>query len=59
MGNKSEKQKNPLADINKFFNRRKGAIKIADDYGSMILEAKRKAAEPEPSKEKLNAKNLH
>ena len=27
------------------FNGRKTAIKIVEDYGSMILEAKRKAAE--------------
>ena len=27
------------------FNGRKDAIKFADDYGSMVLEAKRKPAE--------------
>ena len=35
-------------NINKLFNRRNDAIKFVDDYGSMILEAKRKAAEEEP-----------
>ena len=50
-----------MADINKFFNGRNGAIKFVDDFGSMILEAKRKAAEkpepePEPSKVKTKRK---
>ena len=51
-----------MANINKLFNGRNAAIKIADDYGSMILEAKRKPAgeesesEPEPSKAKTKGK---
>ena len=49
-----------MANINKFFNGRYDAIKFVDDYGSMILEAKTKAAEeepePEPSKEKTKRK---
>ena len=49
-----------MANINKLFNRRNDAIKFVDDYGSMILEAKTKAAdekrEPEPSKAKTKRK---
>ena len=41
-----------MANINKLFNRKDEAIKFTQDYiqdcGSMILEAKRKAAEEEP-----------
>ena len=42
------------------FNGRNDAIKFVDDYGSVILEAKRKGAEeepePEPSKVKTKCK---
>ena len=34
-----------MTNVNKLFNRRNDAIKLVDEYGSMILEAKRKAAE--------------
>ena len=34
-----------LANINLLFNGRNDAIKFVEDYGSMILEAKRKATE--------------
>ena len=58
IGNKSEKKKKKktLANINKFFNGRNDAIIFVDDYGSMILEAKRKAAEEEPKPEPTKAK---
>ena len=49
-------KKKTLVNINKLFNGKNDAIKFVDYYVSMILEAKRKAAEEEP---KLNAKNLH
>ena len=39
------------------FNRRNYAIKFVDDYSSMILEAKRKAAEEEPKPEPLKVKS--
>ena len=42
-GNKSANQKRTLANINIFFNARDNAIKFIEDYGSMILEAKRLA----------------
>ena len=42
-GNKSVEQKKTLADINVLFNARNNAIKFIEDYGSMILEAKRLA----------------
>ena len=32
IGNKSEKQKNILANINRLFNERNDAIKFVDDY---------------------------
>ena len=44
IGNNSEKDKKALANINKLFNGRNDAIKFVDDYCSMILAAKRKAA---------------
>ena len=46
--NQSEKQKKKLANINKLFKGRNNAIKFVDDYGSMILEARKKSAEEEP-----------
>ena len=46
-------KKKTLANINKLFNGKNDAIKFVDYYVSMILEAKRKAAEEEP---KLKAK---
>ena len=64
------KNKKNLTNINKLFNGRNDATKFVDDYGSTILEAKRKPAqqepepEPEPSTklhqmhQKLNAKNF-
>ena len=49
-----KKKKKPLANINKLFHEENDAIKFVDDYGSMILETKKKAVEeelePEPSK---------
>ena len=37
IGNKSEKQKNTLANINKLFNRTNNTTKFVDDYCSLIL----------------------
>ena len=37
-----------MANINKLSNGRNSAINVVDDYGSMILGPKRKAAEEEP-----------
>ena len=48
--------KKTLANINKLFKGRSDAIKFVDDYGSMILEAKKKAAEEEPKPEPTKAK---
>ena len=42
-GNKNANQKKVLANINIHFNVRNNAIKFVEDYGSMILEAKRLA----------------
>ena len=43
IGNKNDNQKRTLANINMFFNARDNAIRFIEDYGSMILEAKRLA----------------
>ena len=40
-----------MANFNKPFKGRNGNIKFVDEYGSMILEAKRKAAKEEPEAE--------
>ena len=42
-GNKTAKQKKPLANINILFNARNNTIKFIEDYASMILEAKKQA----------------
>ena len=50
-----------MAKINKLSKGRNDAIKFVDNYGSMILEANRKAAEdaePEPSKAKTKHKKI-
>ena len=44
-GNKNDEQKITLANINIHFNARDNAIKFIEDYGSMILEAKKLARE--------------
>ena len=44
-GNKNDNQKRTLANINMFYNARDNAIKFIEDYGSMILEARRLAKE--------------
>ena len=41
-GNKTKSQGNTLANINRLFNGKNDAIKFIEDYGSMILEAKKK-----------------
>ena len=45
-----------MANINVLFNGRSNAIEFLDDYGSMIIEAKKKAAEGEPEPEQSKAK---
>ena len=44
-GNKNDNQKKVLANAKMLFNGRNSAIKFIEDYGSMILEAKRLAKE--------------
>ena len=46
-GNKNDNQKRALANINILYNARNEAIKFIEDYGSMILEAKKLAIEQE------------
>ena len=45
--NLKNKKEKTLANINNYFNVRNKAIKFVDDYGSMIIEVKRKATEEE------------
>ena len=49
--NKNAKQKEILANLNMLYNAREEAIKFTEDYGSMILEAKRIAREGQGGKE--------
>ena len=44
-GNKNPIQRKTLSNIENHFNARNSAIKFIEDYGSMILEAKRLAKE--------------
>ena len=44
-GNKNHMQQETLANLNMLFNGRNEAINFINGYGSMILEAKKKAAE--------------
>ena len=50
MGNKNDNQKKVLANVNILFNERNSASKFIEDYGSMILEAKRLAKEEQEGK---------
>ena len=47
--------KKTLANINMLFNGKNDAIKFVEDYGSMILEAKRKATEGKGLKKVVSA----
>ena len=53
IGNKNDNQKRTLANINMFYNGRDNAIRFIEDYGSMILEAKRLAIEEKQEGEGL------
>ena len=46
-GNKNANQKKVLANLNIHFDARNSAIKFIEDYGSMILEAKKLSKEQE------------
>ena len=46
-GNKTQEQREALANMDILFNARDEAIRFIEDYGSMILEAKRLAKEQE------------
>ena len=47
IGNENVNQKKALTNINIHFNARNSAIRFIEDYGSMILEAKKLAKEQE------------
>ena len=44
-GNKAQKQEKTLANLNIIFNGRNNAINFIEEYVSLILEAKKRAAE--------------
>ena len=50
-GNKNPIQRKTLSNIENHFNARNSAIKFIEDYGSIILEAKRLAKEEQEGKE--------
>ena len=49
-GNKNAKQKEILTNLNMLYNAREEAVKFIEDYGSMILEAKKLAREDQEGK---------
>ena len=51
--NKNDNQKRTLANINMFYNARGNATKFIEDYGSMILEARRLAKEEQNEQEQM------
>ena len=57
-GNKNHEQQKTLANINILFNGRREAIKFYTDYSSMILEAKKMAAEEQAEQEGTGLKIL-
>ena len=56
-GNKNIEQRQTLANLNMFYNVREEAKKFIEDYGSMILEAKKLAREHEGTGLKILAPN--
>ena len=56
-GNKNAKQRKFLANINMLYNARNDAIEFIEDYGSMILEAKKLAREHEGTGVKILTPN--
>ena len=56
-GNKNAEQRKTLANINIIYSARNNAIKCIEDYGSMILEAKKLAREQEGTEHKILTPN--
>ena len=56
-GNKNPEQRKSLANINMLYNARNNSIKFIEDYGSMILEAKKLAREHEETGLKILTPN--
>ena len=56
-GNKNAKPRKTLANINMLYNARNDTIKFIEDYGSMILEAKKLAREQEGTGLEISTKN--
>ena len=57
IGNKHDNQKRTMANINMFYNARDNAIKFIQDYGGMILEAKKLTREQEGTALKILTPN--
>ena len=56
-GNKTRIQRETFNNINNLFNARDMAIKFIEDYGSMILEAKRLAQQEGEGLKNINNKS--
>ena len=57
-GNKNDEQRKTLANINILFNSINNGIKFIEDYGSMILEAKRLAKQEGTGLKILTSKQM-
>ena len=57
-GNKNQEQEKTLKNLNILFNGRNDTINFIAGYGSIILEAKRKAAEELSNKKERDLKYL-
>ena len=57
-GNKNQEQKETLNNINNLYNARDMAIKFIEDYGSMILEAKKMARQEGEGASKTSRANV-
>ena len=57
-GNKAQKQEKTLANLNINFNGRNNAINFIEGYGSLILEAKKRATEEQTEQDGTGLKIL-
>ena len=57
-GNKAQKQEKTLANLNIIFNGRNNAINFIEEYVSLILEAKKRAAEEQTEQDGTGLKIL-
>ena len=57
-GNKTQEQRKTVANINMLFNGRNDVINFIEGYGSIILEAKKRAAEEHTEQDETGLKIL-